>query len=72
MVLVLLFTPSCSRSTILAALPLCARRRVRRAAADRKSLSLPALIGLLMLMGIAAKNSILLVEYAIEAERERA
>jgi HAE1 family hydrophobic/amphiphilic exporter-1 len=28
---------------------------------------MPALIGLLMLMGIAAKNSILLVEYAIEA-----
>ena len=29
-----------------------------------------ALIGFLMLMGLAAKNSILLVEYAIERERE--
>jgi HAE1 family hydrophobic/amphiphilic exporter-1 len=30
------------------------------------------MIGLFMLMGIAAKNSILLVEYAIEREREGA
>jgi HAE1 family hydrophobic/amphiphilic exporter-1 len=30
--------------------------------------SMPALIGILMLMGIAAKNSILLVEYALEAK----
>ena len=28
------------------------------------------LIGLIMLMGVATKNSILLVEYAIEARRE--
>jgi HAE1 family hydrophobic/amphiphilic exporter-1 len=32
-------------------------------------LSIPSMIGLFMLMGIAAKNSILLVEYAIERER---
>lgn len=32
-------------------------------------LGLPALIGLLMLMGLAAKKSILLVEFVIEAER---
>ncbi|MGH1560394.1 efflux RND transporter permease subunit [Caulobacter segnis] len=30
---------------------------------------MPSLIGFLMLMGLAAKNSILLVEYAIEQER---
>ncbi len=35
----------------------------------KMSLSLPSLIGLLMLLGLAAKNSILLVEYAIERER---
>jgi multidrug efflux pump subunit AcrB len=31
---------------------------------------MPAMIGMIMLMGIATKNSILLVEYAIMAERE--
>ncbi len=30
---------------------------------------MPSLIGLIMLMGIATKNSILLVEYAIVARR---
>jgi HAE1 family hydrophobic/amphiphilic exporter-1 len=34
------------------------------------SVSIPSMIGFLMLMGLAAKNSILLVEYAIERERE--
>ena len=36
-----------------------------------KSFSMPSLIGLVMLMGVASKNSILLVEYAIEAQRQR-
>ncbi|RZJ52336.1 MAG: efflux RND transporter permease subunit, partial [Acidovorax sp.] len=36
----------------------------------QKSFSMPSLIGLIMLMGIATKNSILLVEYAILARRE--
>jgi HAE1 family hydrophobic/amphiphilic exporter-1 len=35
----------------------------------RKALDLPSMIGLLMLMGLSAKNSILLVEFAIERER---
>jgi hypothetical protein len=34
------------------------------------SFSMPSLIGLLMLMGIVTKNSILLVEYAIVARRD--
>jgi multidrug efflux pump subunit AcrB len=38
----------------------------------QKSFSMPSLIGLIMLMGIATKNSILLVEYAIMARREHA
>ena len=33
------------------------------------AISMPSMIGLIMLMGIATKNSILLVEYAIERER---
>ena len=37
--------------------------------AFKLSLSIPSLIGFLMLLGLAAKNSILLVEYAIEQER---
>jgi len=35
----------------------------------QKSFSMPSLIGLIMPMGIATKNSILLVEYAIVARR---
>jgi multidrug efflux pump subunit AcrB len=37
----------------------------------QKSFSMPSLIGLIMLMGIATKNSILLVEYAIVARRDQ-
>ncbi len=36
------------------------------------SLDVPAMIGLVMLMGVVTKNSILLVDYAITAMRERA
>jgi multidrug efflux pump subunit AcrB len=35
------------------------------------NLSMPAMIGMIMLMGIATKNSILLVEYTIVAQRDR-
>jgi len=35
------------------------------------SFSMPSVIGLLMLMGIVTKNSILLVEYAIVARQQR-
>ena len=35
------------------------------------ALSMPAMIGLIMLMGVVTKNSILLVEYAIMARRDR-
>jgi HAE1 family hydrophobic/amphiphilic exporter-1 len=36
----------------------------------RKAFDLPSMIGMLMLMGLSAKNSILLVEFAIERQRE--
>jgi len=35
-----------------------------------KPFDLPSMIGMLMLMGLSAKNSILLVEFAIERQRE--
>ncbi len=48
-----------------------ARRRLRRPAdRRRRRFSMPSLIGLIMLMGVATKNSILLVEYAIVARRD--
>jgi multidrug efflux pump subunit AcrB len=56
--------------TILAALPLSLGGAFVGLLIAQKSFSMPSLIGLIMLMGIATKNSILLVEYAILARRE--
>jgi HAE1 family hydrophobic/amphiphilic exporter-1 len=68
-VLVLLFRSFFKPITILAALPLSLAGAFFGLLVGGSELGLPALIGLLMLMGLAAKNSILLVEFAIEAER---
>ncbi|TDU32163.1 HAE1 family hydrophobic/amphiphilic exporter-1 [Panacagrimonas perspica] len=68
-VLVLLFRSFFKPATILAALPLSLAGAFLALLVGGSELGLPALIGLLMLMGVAAKNSILLVEFAIEAER---
>ncbi len=70
-VLALLFNGFLQPVTILTALPLALGGALGLMIATRTALSMPALIGLLMLMGIAAKNSILLVEYAIVARRDR-
>jgi multidrug efflux pump subunit AcrB len=70
MVLVLLFKDFLQPLTILAALPLSIGGAFVLLLATGKSFSMPSLIGLLMLMGIVTKNSILLVEYAIVARRE--
>ncbi len=70
MVLVLLFKGFLQPVTILAALPLSIGRAFAALLITRNSFSMPSLIGLLMLMGIAVKNSILLVEYAIVARRD--
>ena len=70
-VLVLLFKTFLHPFTILAALPLSLGGAFVALLLADKSFSMPSLIGLIMLMGIATKNSILLVEYAIEARRER-
>jgi len=68
-VLVLLFKDFLQPVTILAALPLSLGGAFVGLLIAQKSFSMPSLIGLIMLMGIATKNSILLVEYAIVARR---
>jgi multidrug efflux pump subunit AcrB len=68
-VLVLLFKGFLHPVTILAALPLSLGGAFVGLLVAQKSFSMPSLIGLIMLMGVATKNSILLVEYAIEARR---
>jgi HAE1 family hydrophobic/amphiphilic exporter-1 len=68
-VLVLLFRSFFKPITILTALPLSLIGAFASLVLGGAALNLPALIGLLMLMGLAAKNSILLVEHAIESER---
>ncbi|MEB2349463.1 MAG: efflux RND transporter permease subunit, partial [Comamonadaceae bacterium] len=69
-VLVLLFKDLLQPVTILAALPLSLGGAFVALMLAHQSFSMPSLIGLVMLMGIATKNSILLVEYAITARRE--
>jgi multidrug efflux pump subunit AcrB len=70
MVLLLLFNHALQPLTILTAVPLCAGGAFGALLITQQALSLPALIGLLMLIGIATKNSILLVDYAVMAEDE--
>ena len=63
-------TPPSDPVTILTALPLSLGGAFVGLLLADKSFSMPSLIGLIMLMGVATKNSILLVEYAILARRE--
>ncbi|MCK0505467.1 efflux RND transporter permease subunit [Aromatoleum anaerobium] len=69
-VLVLLFREFTQPVTILAALPLAIGGAFVALLATGSSFSMPSLIGLIMLMGVTSKNSILLVEYAIVARRD--
>lgn len=68
-VLVLLFKDFMQPLTILVALPLSMGGAFIGLLLTGSSMSMPAMIGLLMLMGVVTKNSILLVEYAIVARR---
>ena len=68
-VLVLLFARVFQPITILSALPLSIGGAVLALVVTGSPFSLPTVLGLLMLMGIVAKNSILLVEFAIEEMR---
>ena len=69
-VLVLLFHDFLQPVTILAALPLSLGGALLALVVTGNNFSMPTVIGLLMLMGVVTKNSILLVEYAIMARRE--
>ncbi|SFZ73743.1 efflux RND transporter permease subunit [Chitinimonas taiwanensis] len=70
-VLVLLFHDFLQPATILAALPLSVGGAFLALLITGNSFSMPPIIGLLMLMGVVTKNSILLVEYAVMARREQ-
>ena len=68
-VLVLLFKDFMQPVTILAALPLSIGGAFVALLITGSALSMPSMIGLIMLMGIVTKNSILLVDYAILARQ---
>ncbi|HDX8381085.1 TPA: efflux RND transporter permease subunit [Aeromonas salmonicida] len=70
MVLVLLLKDFVQPVTILTALVLSVPGAFLALFLTNASLSLPAMIGLIMLMGIATKNSILLIDYIIIARRD--
>ncbi len=70
-VLVLLFKDFLQPITILVALPLSLGGAFVALLLAEKALSMPSMIGLIMLMGVTTKNSILLVEYAMMAKREQ-
>jgi multidrug efflux pump subunit AcrB len=69
-VLVLLFKDFMQPVTILAALPLSIGGAFIALLVTGRALSMPSMIGLIMLMGIVTKNSILLVDYAILARQQ--
>lgn len=70
-VLVLLFKDFLQPITILAAIPLSVGGVLFALLITGSELNVPSMIGIVMLMGIVTKNSILLVEYAIIGIRER-
>lgn len=69
MVLILLFKDVIQPFTILLSLPLAIGGVAAGLIVTGNSLSMPVLIGILMLMGIVTKNAILLVDFAIEMIR---
>ena len=69
-VLVLLFRDFVQPVTVLAALVLSVPGAFLALFLTRTALSMPSMIGLIMLMGIATKNAILLIDYVILARRD--
>jgi multidrug efflux pump subunit AcrB len=70
-VLALLFKDFLQPITILSALPLSFAGAFVALLVARSELDLPAMIGVVMLIGIVSKNSILLVEYTVVSIRDR-
>ena len=70
LLLVVLFREFLQPITILSALPPSAGGALFALFVTNYQMSVPSLIGMLMLMGIVTKNSILLVEYAARAMHE--
>jgi len=68
-VLLLLFNHAGQPLTILIAVPLAAAGAFIALLVTGTQISMPVLIGLIMLIGIAVKNSILVVDYAVDAQR---
>ncbi len=68
-VLILLFKDVIQPFTILFSLPLAIGGVAAALIITQNALSMPVLIGILMLMGIVTKNAILLVDFAIEMKR---
>ncbi|KQT83081.1 efflux RND transporter permease subunit [Aurantimonas sp. Leaf443] len=71
-VLVLLFGSFLSPMTILMSLPLSVGGAILGLYLANDAISLPVVIGFLMLMGIVTKNAIMLVEFALKREAEGA
>ncbi|MGO7275834.1 efflux RND transporter permease subunit [Rhizobium ruizarguesonis] len=69
-ILVLLFHDFLQPFTLLMALPLSLGGALVPLVVTGTSFSMSAVIGLLMLMGVVTKNSILLIEYAIMSRRQ--
>ena len=69
-VLVLLFGSVFQPVTILLSLPLSLGGVILALVLARQPISMPVVIGILMLMGIVTKNAIMLVDYAIERRAE--
>jgi multidrug efflux pump subunit AcrB len=69
-VLVLLFKDFVQPATILGALVLSIPGAFLALFITQTDISMPSMIGLIMLMGIATKNSILLIDYVIMARRD--
>ncbi|GAC1341323.1 MAG: efflux RND transporter permease subunit [Acetobacteraceae bacterium] len=69
-VLILLFRNVFQPVTILFSLPLCLGGVIMALVLTNQAISMPVVIGILMLMGIVTKNAIMLVDYAIERRAE--